>query len=286
MNLATVKEITIPEGNASCIYSNNDVIWNKCLNSTKLIEGKYKIYKNNTSTTIGYCAFYGNDHITSAIFTKAETIGDFAFSACDKLTTVDFPSAKTLGRYCFAGLKIGNLNFPLVTDIGERAFESCENFWKISFPSATNIGKSAFGGTSISSISSTDLPLAMTINDGAFVSCGRLSKVCLPSVTTLMQYAFSSCPKLKIADFNVLTSIGSNVFMNCSTLNTLILRNTNIICSLENINSFSGTPIESGIGYIYVPAALVDTYKNDKVWSTYASQFRALEDYPDIAGGI
>ena len=31
--------------------------------------------------------------------------------------------------------------------------------------------------------------------------------------------------------------------------------------------------------------ALVDTYKVNSVWSTYANQFRAIEDYPDMCGG-
>lgn len=35
----------------------------------------------------------------------------------------------------------------------------------------------------------------------------------------------------------------------------------------------------SGTGYIYVPRALVDTYKAATNWSTIADQFRALEDY-------
>lgn len=35
----------------------------------------------------------------------------------------------------------------------------------------------------------------------------------------------------------------------------------------------------SGTGYIYVPAASVDVYKNVGGWKAYAAQFRALEDY-------
>lgn len=45
------------------------------------------------------------------------------------------------------------------------------------------------------------------------------------------------------------------------------------------------TPMKSGTGYIYVPAALVDSYKAATNWSTYADQIRAIEDYPDITGG-
>ena len=38
-------------------------------------------------------------------------------------------------------------------------------------------------------------------------------------------------------------------------------------------------------GYIYVPRALVNSYKAATNWSTFASQIRAIEDYPDITGG-
>lgn len=41
----------------------------------------------------------------------------------------------------------------------------------------------------------------------------------------------------------------------------------------------NGTPIANGTGYIYVPSALIEQYKVAENWSTYASQFRALEDY-------
>jgi hypothetical protein len=50
-------------------------------------------------------------------------------------------------------------------------------------------------------------------------------------------------------------------------------------------NIFASTPIASGTGYIYVPAALVDSYKGATNWSTYAAQIRAIEDYPEITGG-
>ena len=51
------------------------------------------------------------------------------------------------------------------------------------------------------------------------------------------------------------------------------------MATLSNTNAFSSTPIASGTGYIYVPRALVDSYKAASKWSTYANQFRALEDY-------
>ena len=54
---------------------------------------------------------------------------------------------------------------------------------------------------------------------------------------------------------------------------------------MANTNSLGGTLIASGTGYIYVPKALVDSYKSATNWTTYASQIRAIEDYPDVTGG-
>ena len=93
------------------------------------------------------------------------------------------------------------------------------------------------------------------------------------------QYAFSSCSNLTSVDFQAATSIGGNAFYNCSNLTSLILRKSDSICTLANTNAFNITPIKSGTGYIYVPRALMDTYKAASNWSTYAAQFRALEDY-------
>lgn len=42
---------------------------------------------------------------------------------------------------------------------------------------------------------------------------------------------------------------------------------------------------DSGAGYIYVPSALLDGFKQATNWSVFSSQFRAIEDYPDITGG-
>ena len=57
------------------------------------------------------------------------------------------------------------------------------------------------------------------------------------------------------------------------------------MATLGGKGAFNMSPIASGTGYIYVPAALVDSYKAASNWSTYANQIRAIEDYPDICGG-
>jgi hypothetical protein len=60
----------------------------------------------------------------------------------------------------------------------------------------------------------------------------------------------------------------------------LILRNENDIVTLSSSKVFDTSDgIGAGTGYIYVPTALIEEYKSATNWSTYATQFRALEDY-------
>lgn len=108
---------------------------------------------------------------------------------------------------------------------------------------------------------------------------------------TIGQYAFYNCTALTTVDSSAVTSIGNNAFENCSSLTTLILRGTTNVVTLSNSNAFTSSKIASGTGYIYVPKTLADgtdgvaAYQAATNWSTYANQFRAIEDYPEICGG-
>ena len=79
-------------------------------------------------------------------------------------------------------------------------------------------------------------------------------------------------------DFPQLQTIKNTAFANCTKLKAFILRGSTV-CTISNNTGFYGTPINGTSGYIYVPSALIDSYKTATNWSTHASQFRALEDY-------
>ena len=114
-----------------------------------------------------------------------------------------------------------------------------------------------------------------------FRGCSGLTNVIFPSVTSVGIGAFWQCTALKQADFSACVSFAQNAFYGCSALEALILR-SDAVCSLTGTGNLSGTKIASGTGYIYVPSALVDTYKAASGWSTYAAQIRAIEDYPAV----
>ena len=195
-----------------------------------------------------------NDHITS--------IGFYAFAYCMNLTTADFPACESIGNLAFgACINMTTVDFPAATSIGEQAFASCMNLTTVDFPVTTSIG------------------------GGAFSACTGLTTVDFPATTSIGGSAFSGCTGLTTADFPATTSIGNSAFHGCSGLISIILRKTEQICTLNNKGAFYETPIASGTGYIYVPAALVDSYKAATNWTTYADQIRAIEDYPEITGG-
>lgn len=130
-----------------------------------------------------------------------------------------------------------------------------------------------------------NLPMVTSTGSYAFYQCSGLVTVKLPKLTSVSTQTFYSCTKLKHADCGLLGSLPAQTFNACSALTELILRKTSAICTLSNVNAVNNTPIGKGTGYVYVPAALVDTYKAASNWSTFAAQFRAIEDYPEICGG-
>ncbi|MBQ3147302.1 MAG: leucine-rich repeat protein [Oscillospiraceae bacterium] len=123
------------------------------------------------------------------------------------------------------------------------------------------------------------------INAYGLAYCTKLVELKLSKCTFLNGYGLYHCTSLTIVDFANHLSIEHSAFSGCGNLSTVILRsNTMSSLSSNNQSVFTNTLIADGTGHIYVPAALVDTYKADNNWSIYANQIRAIEDYPDICG--
>lgn len=130
-----------------------------------------------------------------------------------------------------------------------------------------------------------NLPNVTSLGAYAFYQCSNLKTVTLPKLTSISAQTWYMCPKLEYVDCGQLGSITAQTFASDTALKTLILRKTSSICTLSNANGVSGSGIGKGTGYVYVPSALIETYKTATNWSTFAAQFRAIEDYPDICGG-
>lgn len=129
------------------------------------------------------------------------------------------------------------------------------------------------------------LSLSKLINGSSAMcqNCSKLVDIYLPLMKSAGNNAFQGIGA-KSVDLPSLERVHANFFQNAKQLTTFILRNPNSI-SLLGAGAFSGTPITDGTGYIYVPKALVDSYKAATNWSTFADQIRAIEDYTEITGG-
>ena len=119
---------------------------------------------------------------------------------------------------------------------------------------------------------------ATRIEQYAFAYCSKLETVEIPLAENVGYFSFYECTKLKKADFPNVKSVNRYAFNGSTALETLVLRSTTM-ATLLDVNALVDTRIEDGKGYIYVPSALIDSYKADSKWSTYANQFRVLEHY-------
>lgn len=193
-------------------------------------------------------------------------IGDLAFYNCKALQSITIPDS--------------------VISIGDNAFNNCTALTSATIGnSVTSIGDNAF--YYCSALTSVSIGNSVTsIGVSAFSSCDALTNVTIPdSVTSIDSWAFSDCSALTRATIgNSVTFIGRNAFSGCGLFESLILPRTESIISTD-LNSLSGTKIDFGTGYIYVPQALLSQYQSATNWTVYSAQFRVIEDYPDITGG-
>ena len=176
-----------------------------------------------------------------------------------------------------------------ITTVERLAFYGCTELVEVDLPNVMKVARGGF--RNCTSLKSVNIPNANVIERETFIGCASLTEIYLPKLTDIASESasgtglFAACTNLKKADFTELSSVGGRAFYDCTSLTALLLRKTDAICTLASTNAFGQTPIASGTGYIYVPRALLsDTdetkdYRRATNWSTYAAQFRAIEDY-------
>ena len=202
----------------------------------------------------------------------------------------------TVGQYgLYYKKNLVNIDLPSVVSIGDYAMANCHSLISINIPNIETIGTSAF--SSCWSLSSINLETVKKISTNAFSGCWKFpSTISLPLLTYIDARAFQNCRLLSRADFPLATTIQSQAFESCYSLTKLILRSPTL-CRLASTTAFNycyhilgtvdSTYNPEGLkdGYIYVPKNLIEQYKVETNWVTYADQFRAIEDYPEITGG-
>ena len=191
---------------------------------------------------------------------------DYLASVCNKEIT-ELVNSKMIylpgGDFQKGNKKLVKVDLPLVTFVRAGTFNNCGNLSIVNLPSVTKTDASCFE------------------------SCQSLKKLYLPSLQTIegWGWTFNNCQYLERVYFPVITgTITSASFSGNVRLKTLILGSDTVV-SLQSTGVFDNTPIAKGTGYIYVKRVLVDSYKSETNWSTFANQFRAIEDYPEVLEG-
>lgn len=164
----------------------------------------------------------------------------------------------------------GELIDSNVTSVKSYAFYNGPSLTSVSFPNCTIVNSRGF--LNATSIQTLHLPsVTRASGDYTFATMSNLEMLCLPSMAGAFgAWALQNDKKLTVVDLGGITSIGGQDFSGCSILDTVILRRTAAVTTLSNVNAFNSTPFASGGtgGTLYVPQALISSYKATTNWST------------------
>ena len=207
---------------------------------------------------------------------KITTIGRYSFNYCTNLESVNIPAATSIENYAFSDCtSLENVSCDLVKKLGPYCFYRDTSIKNLSFPEVITVMTSVFYGCS--ALTHLHLPKVTSI-DSYIIRFVPITHLCFPKLLTVSMSSLRESG-LIVLDLPSATSLITSCLHNCTSLKAIILRRTGSICSMNNTNALTGTLIESGTGYVYVPSSLLDSYKSATNWSTYASQFRVLEEY-------
>jgi hypothetical protein len=254
-----------------------------------LIDGSLTEITSNAESVHDY-KFFEHSKLITANFPQATSIGDLAFRSCNQLITVNIPNATKIGAHVFRTCAIlTTVNSPKVTSLGQYAFEGCMQLTTANFPELTKLlGNSTF--QHCSALITVNLPKVTSLTGYTFSYCTKLKTANFPEATIVDYGGFEKCYVLTTANFHKVTSLNSYAFHSCYSLKAVMLRGETL-CTLANQDAFNNcyhlhgtvnaTYNPNGLkdGYIYVPRALIEDYKVATNWTTFATQFRALEDY-------
>lgn len=226
------------------------------------------------------------NQVTSVSDDTLTSIRSYGLAYMTALTEVSFPNLQTISAYAFYNdysLLMDGWQFPKAKSIGNYAFRYCYGLTgDVALPNTvTSIGQCSFANcdemdtfTAEGSIST----LGIYTFNGASGHVMALREIHMPNLGTGIALnlnfgnatAANACQHLEICDIGKAKSISAHTFANCYALQTLIMRRTSVT-TLASVSAFLNTPLRgrnSMTAKIYVPEALIDSYKAASVWTT------------------
>lgn len=175
--------------------------------------------------------------------------------------------------------KLTSVSFPNVTNVDSYAFYKSTSLANIDMPKLQSASQYAFSYTKPSSINFSLLEAASSYT---FSHISNQCTVILPKLDTVPNSCFRDSKGITSVDLAIATKIDTLAFYFCNSLETLILRNPDVVCTLTNTGALTGTKIAGGTGYVYVPDELVEEYRIATNWSSFTNQIRGLSDLDNV----
>lgn len=186
--------------------------------------------------------------VANAIRTKGGTSASLAFPAGFVQAIGDIPTGGggiNWDDFATRTVPSGEIHLT-VTNIGDFAFpfRPTQN-WKVYAPNVTSMGTAPF------------------------TNAKKLKEVYLPKLSTSGYQTFYGATDVELVDFGLISSIPSAAFQN-TKVSTLILRKSDGVATLSNVNIFKNSPFASNGagGTLYVPNSLISSYQAASNWST------------------
>ena len=197
---------------------------------------------------------------------RISTVRPYAFFHNDGLKSVNLPNADITGSNVFSHCRnIENIKIPKITSINNNQLFYCSSIFNNCY-----------------SLNDIDLSNIISVSNNALVYTG-FGTIILPNCTSLGAYVGQG-KRTSTIDLSKNITINANKFSGANSLVHLILR-SDTLCSFSATSAFTNTPIANGLGWIYVPSSLVESYKTASNWSTYANQIVSLDEYPKALSG-
>lgn len=226
----------------------------------KLVAHTLEDFEDDRITKVRDYAFYYNNGLKSVNLPNATSVRECAFSNCYNIESIKIPKVSDISfaRLFDSCYKLKFLDTSIVNGLNSNCFESCY------------------------SLNNFDLSNIQFVTNSGLSNTG-FGSIVLPNCTNLGNYTGRGT-RTSTIDLSKNVTIKQNNFSDAHSLVHLILR-SDTFCSLSTTSAFTNTPIANGIGWIYVPTDLVNTYKTATNWSTYADQIVSIDEYPKALDG-
>lgn len=277
--------------NGDSIFSNTPR-----LSHLEIGRGITKIIQSRTFYYTGLSASTKSDLNLAANVGLAIGSNAFYHSAWDNIT---LPRNCTIASNPFSEVTASTLSFGSGTVIGNgnvssSAFNNAR-ILSINLNGVAQIGDFAF--YKVTGLASITIPSSVTnFANNSFVGCNNLTSVTInyASNATLGGYQFQGVPIRSLTIGNKPTSIGKDMFYNCTSLTSIEIPSnissigasafngcsglTSITVNRTTPPTLNGTEVFNDTNNcpIYVPAASINAYKTADNWSAHASRIQAI----------